>query len=149
MNQMAKKKKRERDKREPVTESQLRDAVSVITREYYEDVRGIGDDLIDQIQDGDIARSDDFGDALHDAVDGTQRVIYTWQARLGLIASENHDAYFEEGIGDLDCSESVPYETLMFYALQKDVVEYMDREGFDPYDRDTYAEDDEDEDDED
>lgn len=143
-----KKKKRIRDEHEEVSERQVQDAVSVITRDYYADVRALGDDLIDRIQDGEIERMDDFGDELHETVDGAQRAIYTFQARLGLIASENHDAYFEEGLGDLDCKESVPYEVLMFYALQKDVVEYMEREGFDPYDRGTYAEDEDDDEEE-
>jgi len=128
-----------------VTERQVQDAVAVITRDYYNDVADLGDQLIDDIKNGEIPGPNDFSDALHEMVDGTQRVIYTWQARLGLIASENHDAYFEEGIGDLDCSESVPHEVLMFYALQQDIVEYMEREGCDPNDRDSYREEDDDE----
>jgi hypothetical protein len=144
---MAKRKKREKDQHEPVTERQVSDAVSIITRDYYADVRGVGDELIDAIQDGEITDRESFDERLREDIDGAQRVIYTYNARLGLLASENHEAYFEEGIGDLDCKDSVPYETLMFYAMQKDVLEYMEREGFDPFDDDTYG--DEDEDDED
>jgi hypothetical protein len=132
---------RRRKQVEEVTESDVQDAVAVITRDYYADVAAVGDDLIARIKDGEIPSRDDFfSEALHDTVDGTQRVIYTWEARLGLIASENHDAYFEEGLGDLDCRSSVPHEVLMFYAMQQDVVEYMEREGCDPNDDDSYGE---------
>jgi hypothetical protein len=136
--------KRRKNPEQP-TEREVQDAVSVITRDYYGDVASVGDDLIQRIKDGEIASPDDFHDALHDAIDGTQRVIYTWQARLGVLVSENHDAYFEEGLGPLDCSESVPWEQLMFAAMERDVVEYMDREGVDPSDDASY-ESDEDED---
>jgi hypothetical protein len=123
-----------------VTERDVQDAVAVITRDYYSDVADHGDDLIARIKSGDITDPSDFSDILHQDIDGAARVIYTWQARLGLIASENHDAYFEEGIGDLDCRDSVPYEVLMFYAMQQDVIEYMATNGCDPNDEDCYAE---------
>ena len=126
-----------------VTEEDVRDAVSVIQRDYYQDVKNLGDELIERVKDGEIPERDGFGDALHDAVDGTQRVIYTWQARLGLLATKNDDAYFEELGEELTCDGSVPYEQLMFYALQRDVVEYMTREGFDPDDDSIYGETDE------
>lgn len=136
-NNMAKK---ERRLGAPPTERDVKDAVAVIQRDYYDDVETLGDELMGRIKDGEIPDRDAFSDALHETIDGSRRVFVTWLARLGLLATSNYDAYFEEGIGDLDCSESVPYETLMFYALQQDVVEYMQREGVDPFDDDTYEE---------
>jgi hypothetical protein len=129
---------------EQPTEREVQDAVAVITRDYYADVASLGDDLIARIKEGEIEDPDNFHDALHDAVDGTQRVIYTWQARLGVLVSENWDAGLEEGIIELS-GDTVPWEQLMFAAMERDVVEYMDREGVDPSDDASY-ESDEDED---
>lgn len=121
-------------------------AVSAIKRDYYEDVKDFGDSLIQAIKDGEIKDRDDFSERLHEDVDGAARVIYTWQARLGLLASDNEDAYFDEMGDELVCDGSIPYEQLMFYAMQRDIVEYMVREGADPDDDETYEEEDEDED---
>jgi len=127
-----------------VTEEDVNDALAVLQRDYYQDVEGLADDLIERIKDGEIPDRDAFGDALHETVDGSGRVIYTAQAQRGLLASSNDDAYFEE-LGDtLQCDGSVPYEQLMFYALQRDVVEHMVREGFDPDDESIYDADEED-----
>ena len=125
------------------TEEDVRDAVAVIQRDYYADVKNLGDELIERIKDGEIPDHESFGDALHDTVDGTQRIISTWQARLGLLASSNDDAYFEELGETLECDGSVPYEKLLFFAMERDVVEYMTREGFDPDDDSIYGEEDE------
>ena len=138
------KRRKHRSNVEQPTESEVRDAVAVITRDYYGDVQNLGDDLIQRIKDGEIPDADSFHDALHEDVDGTQRVIYTWQARLGVLVSENWDAGLEEGIIELS-GDTIPWEQLMYAAMERDVVEYMDREGFDPSDDDTY-ESDEDED---
>lgn len=129
-----------------VTEEDVRDAVSVIQRDYYADVKSLGDELIDRIKDGEIPDREAFGDALHETIDGSQRVFVTWQARLGLLATAHEDAYFEELGEILECDGSVPYEKLMFYAMERDVVEYMDREGFDPDDDSIYSDEEDEED---
>src|SRR5689334_17926019 len=122
----------------PKHEVTVDEATSAITKDYYEDVKDVGDDVIRAIKDGEITDSEGADDYLHDSIDGTQRVIYTWQARLGLLASENSDAYFEEGMGELVCKDGIPYEQLMYYAMKADVHEYLDREGVDLNDDDTY-----------
>jgi hypothetical protein len=128
--------KRRKNPEQP-TEREVQDAVAVIRRDYYADVADLGDDLIQRIKDGEIESPDDFHDALHETVDGTQRVIYTWQARLGVLVSENWDTGLEEGIIELS-GDAIPWEQLMFAAMERDVVEYMDREGVDPSDDATY-----------
>ncbi len=124
----------------------VEDATSAITRDYYEDVKGVGDDIIRAIKDGEIENEEDADRYLHETIDGTQRVIYTWQARLGLLASSNADAYFEEGLGELVCTDSVPYEQLMYWALRADVLEYLGREDIDIFDPETYEEEEDEED---
>jgi hypothetical protein len=143
---MAKAKKRKGALPAVPTENQVQDAVAIIRRAYYADVADLGDSLIQEIQDGEIGDREIFSDRLHEDVDGAARVIYTWQAQLGVLVSENDDAYFEELGETLECDGSVPYEKLMFYAMQRDVVEYMVREGCDPDDDDVYGEEGEEED---
>lgn len=123
---------------DPRHEVTVDEATSAITKDYYADVRGVGDDIIRAIKDGEITDPDSADTYLHETIDGTRRVIYTWQARLGLLASENADAYFDEGLSDLDCSEGIPYEQLMYWAMRADVLEYLDREGVDLQSDETY-----------
>jgi hypothetical protein len=101
-------------------------ATDIINRDYYADVRGIAADLIRQIKDGEITSEDQLNDAIHQDVDSAQRVIYTFQAKLGLIASGNEDAY-EEDFGEKPDSP----EKAMFAALARDVRERLDNEGVD------------------
>lgn len=98
-------------------------AVAVITRDYYNDVKGIGDNLIEQIKEGEITDAEKFDELLHQDVDGSGRVIYTWQARLGLIATEELDAY-EEDFGEKPESP----EKQLFVAMAREVRAYVERE---------------------
>ena len=54
-------------------------ADSILTMDYYNDVRGVARDLAQRMKDGEI---EDFSDALHETVDGTLRVTYTWQSQV-------------------------------------------------------------------
>lgn len=117
------------------------DAVSIIQRDYYDDVRGIGKDVIRATKDGEITDSEDFQEYLHDSVDGSQRVIYTFQAQLGLLATKNADVGLEDGIVELR-GDSIPWEQLMYAALERDVIEYLESEGYDPNDPRAFLEED-------
>jgi len=99
--------------RESPTESEVTAATAVLYRDYYSDVTDYGDEFIKRIKEGEFSNSSDFHESMEQELDGCARVIYTWQARLGLLSSENADAYFDEGLGDLDCSEGIKYEELM------------------------------------
>lgn len=103
------------------------DAMNIIRRDYEEDVASIAKELMEEMKASDI---DDFSDALHGAVDGTQRVIYTYQAMLGVIASKNDEAYVDQGV-ELDFSDGIPWSQLMYFAMYQDVIEYIAREGMD------------------
>lgn len=95
------------------------DAWRVIERGYWDDVRGIVDDIETRIASGDITE-DDLNEALTEACDGHQRVIYTQQARVGLCCTDNPDAYEEE------MGEKPPtVEAQMFMALQQDVLQRL------------------------
>lgn len=99
------------------------EAVSVIRRDYYQDVLGLARDLAERMKAGEI---DDFGDALHETVDGCARVIYTFQAKLGLLVSDNEDAG-EEELGE--APDTV--EARMFWAMCADIRERLEASDID------------------
>jgi len=108
-----------------LTPSQMESAVqlaqNILRADYYADVRGIADDIVQAIKDGEVTNRDDLEERLHETIDGTQRVIYTYQAKCGLLASDNEDAY-EDETGEQDATP----EVRMYYALMADVREDLD-----------------------
>jgi len=107
-----------------VTEADVKAAESILTMDYYNDVRSVARGLAQSMKDGEV---DEFSDALHEAVDGTQRVIYTWQARCGLLVSDNADAYIEEfGEEGVVANGAIAWERLMFAAMEADVIKELD-----------------------
>lgn len=105
-----------------MSEITVDEAVSAIRRDYYRDVLSMAKDLAERMKAGEV---DDLSDALHEDCDGCARVIYTFQAKLGLLASDNEDAW--EDAGDDVTDPSVR----MYYALQADITERLDAAGID------------------
>ena len=124
-------------------ERAVEEATRAITADYEKDVDDVADEMVRRVEDGEIEDRDQFQESLDEYIDGHQRVIYTWQARLGLLATSNGDAY-EDDFGE---APDTP-EKAMYAAMQRDVWEQLDRMGFDPDDDDVYGEEDDDEDDE-
>lgn len=107
-------------------------AIQVIKADYYKDVASHADDFIERIRSGEWDDRDDFFDSFDEEIDGAARVIYTWNAKLGLLVSDNEDAGIEElGVDSFDWSSGTPYSALMLYAFRQDIIEAMDRKGFD------------------
>ena len=94
----------------------LDEAWRVVEHDYWDDVRGLVDDCKRAIKDGEVSSDEELNDYLHQSVDGTQRVIYTHQARVGLCCTENPDAY-EDELGE----KPPTVEAAMYYALMADV----------------------------
>ncbi len=91
------------------------DAMRVLTRDYFDDVRGICEEMKRAVKDGEVSSEDEWHDALHEHVDGHQRVIYTHQARVGLCCTDNPDAWEE-------CGYVRPtVEAQMYWAIMADV----------------------------
>lgn len=109
------------DKNGSPTDSEVNDALAVLRRDYYADVRGLADAFREAKAYAKMhGKSFDPSDALHEIVDGSQRVIYTYQAKIGLLCTDNADAY-EEETGEPPSS----VETAMFMALRRDVEESL------------------------
>lgn len=70
-------------------------ALSVIRRDYWDDVRGIAEEVTRAVKDGEVDE-DGFYDYIREQCDGSQRVIYTFQAKLGMLCTNNDDAYQDE-----------------------------------------------------
>lgn len=127
-------------KSDRISESDVDAAFRVIKADYYQDVRDIGDDLKERIKSGEITDSDELQERLGEDVDGSARVIYTIQNKLGLIASDNEDAYVEE-FGEVPMEgDNINWAAMMAVAMQRDVTEYLGDVD------DLFSDDDEDED---
>jgi hypothetical protein len=108
-------------KSDVVTEEDINAAVSIIKRDYYQDVRGICDEIEEAVKDGQLTDDEEVSERIHQEVDGSARVIYTWQNHLGLLASDNSDAYMEE-FGEVPTDgDSINYAALMAAAMEADV----------------------------
>jgi hypothetical protein len=89
------------------------------------------------MKDGDV---DDFSEALHEAVDGTGRIIYTFQAKCGLLVSDNADAYVEEfGEAPVEGGD-IKWEAMAFAAMEQDVIKELDVRGVDVNDPSSWPE---------
>ena len=108
----------------PPTENEVQEALAILRRDYYADVRGLAD-AWREIRDYSAKHDDAFDphDALRGLIDGHERVIYTYKAKLGLLCSDNEDAY-EENFGERPQSP----ESAMAEALYTDVLEVLNEE---------------------
>lgn len=108
-----------------ITEADVNAAVSIIQRDYWQDVHYVGDDIKERIERGEISDDDSFREQVEQAVDGTQRVIYTWQSKLGMLATNHPDAY-TEATGEPPVSgNDIDWARMMFYAMLEDVLAYI------------------------
>jgi len=109
-----------------VSESDVKAAINILTHDYYNDVRSVAKDLATRMKHGEID-GDEYQDAVHAAIEGTQRIIYTFQAKCGLLVSDNADAYSEEfGEEGMVVGGNIQWERLAFVAMQQDVYKELD-----------------------
>lgn len=94
-------------------------ATDIVNKDYWADVRGIGGEILRKIKDGEIKDEDDLQRQLSEDVDGSQRVIYTIQARLGMLATNSADAWEDVGM------ENPTIEQQMYAALEADVNNWL------------------------
>lgn len=108
-------------KSDQITEEDVNAAVAIIQRDYYQDVASIGEELIRLVKDGQISNDEQLEERLQQEVDGSARVIYTFQSKLGLLVCKNDEAY-EDEFGEKPADVAVQ----MAYAMIQDVREYID-----------------------
>lgn len=94
------------------------------TREYFESVQSIVDDIVNDVKSGDLD-PDEYYDRLREQIDGNFWVIYTYQAKLVVaFISENDTAAFDQGM-ELDHSAGINWSDLAFFAMYQDVCDRM------------------------
>lgn len=108
-------------KSDQITKEDVNAAVAIIQRDYYQDVASIGEELIRLVKDGQISNDEQLEERLQQEVDGSARVIYTFQSKLGLLVCKNDEAY-EDEFGEKPADVAVQ----MAYAMIQDVREYID-----------------------
>jgi hypothetical protein len=96
----------------------LNRASGILQRDYWQDVRGVASELEAQIESGEILSPDDLHDRAHEMVDGSQRIIYTHQAKLALLYTDNDQAGEDAGL-----EPGANIEAWAFYAMLQDVMD--------------------------
>jgi hypothetical protein len=105
----------------------VEDAQRVLRKDYYDDVRGVAEDLKRRLDAGDFNDRDEFIEALEQDVDGHQRVIYTGQAIECLLYSDNESAYADEfGTEGVVEDGAIMWSRLAYAAFRADVVGHLD-----------------------
>jgi hypothetical protein len=104
-------------------------ALDLLRRDYIADVDGVADELIEEMLSDSITDEETLDERRSEHVDGTQRVMFTIQAKAGLLVSSNDGAGLEEGL--IDTSEwaknGIEWSKLMYAALEADVRGELDR----------------------
>lgn len=83
---------------------------------YYGRVRSITEGVLDEMLRGNVS---DLNEYLHETIDGTDIVIYTYKAQCALLASDNDDAMEDE------TGERGTFEAMAYFAMRADVVELL------------------------
>lgn len=116
-------------------------------RDYWEDVRGVAQDFIQAVKDGEVTDDEDAHTWLHETIDEHRRVFITALAQECLRFSPNDGKYIEDfGADGAATDGGIEWSRLAFCAFEADVHEQLDAEGYPPHDPDEWnAEEDEDE----
>lgn len=90
-----------------------------LTREYLDDCKDIAIEAYSLPE-------DERYDFIHESVDGHHWIIYTYQARLVSVLTDNVDAYLDV-VNDKD---RISPEQLAFFAMVADVNDYLNNSYF-------------------
>lgn len=119
-------------------EDLVRDAESILRAEYWQDVRNaaesIRDELRGQIKDGVTGEPlrEWLIEHVHETIDGSQRVIYTWEAQKCVLFSDNDGAYAENfGTDGMVEDGMINWSRLAYAAFEADVIEELTADVFD------------------
>lgn len=107
-------------------ETTTRDAEGLLRKDYWDDVRGVVENLQECIKDGEVEDTEAATEWLHETVDGHERVIYTHQAMQCLLWSDNDGAYADdfgsEGMVEDGC---IMWSRLAYAAFLADIYEHI------------------------
>lgn len=103
--------------------SEITEAMRPIAAQYWETVRGIAEEARSLLED------DDRDQFIHESVDGSEWVIYTYAAQAVILITDNEDAYEEteslhELAGVLESASSL-YTSIAYHAMRQDVNDHL------------------------
>lgn len=103
-----------------------------LREDYWNDVRGVASDIASQWKSGDFdGDRDAVIEGIEQACDGHSRVIYTSDAILTLLFSDNDEAYTQISDEIPTQGGAVNWSALAHFAFLEDVKEMMSSEGVD------------------
>ena len=104
----------------------VREAETAILADYMADVNGLAQAWVAES----IAKSthtSKWAALLDEMLEKCDRVMYEREAKLGMMVSPNATAAFDEDY-DVECEDGIPWSTLMYYAMRRDVVLALEAE---------------------
>jgi hypothetical protein len=99
-----------------------RAADSVLSTDYWRDVRSAAEDFKRAVKDGEIRNGDDADRWLNETVDGHSRIIYTALAAESLSYTDNADAWEDVG-GEMTTEQRA------YFAFRRDIEEQLSSDG--------------------
>jgi hypothetical protein len=129
----------------PLVEA-AKEAERALAADYELDVADVVLELKNMVDKGELATSVLLDKALERAVEKHPRTTYTHRAMLGVVASKNREAAFDEG-AKIHCDDEIPWADLAFYAMKLDVIEGLEAAGVDVSELGPAGDDDDDSDD--
>jgi len=118
-----------------ITEEDCEAASRILSMDYWNDVRSAAQSIAQRLKENDGVDPNDPNSVIHEVVEGTQRVIYTNQAKQGLLFTNNLDAYEDMG---MDFSGGIDWSAMMYAAMEQDVVGNLTAHGVDLDDPDSW-----------
>ena len=100
-------------------------------QKYWQDVFFYASNLVDEvIEEG--LDYDSVIDRLHESVDGSQRVIYTHQAKMCMVYTDNEDSYQDDfGVEGMVNASGINWSGLAFAAFRQDIIDHLNRNDYD------------------
>ena len=120
------------------TYDEIRNAENVLRDEYWDDIRSIITDVMDEIKTGNITDREAAIDYIHECIDGHQRCIYMGKAIDTLRWCSNENAAAEQGMQLTESGGQISWGVLAYFAIQEDVMEEIRRMGTDLDDPELY-----------
>jgi hypothetical protein len=113
---------------------------SALAKAYNEEIRAMAEDYAKRIKAGDFDDRAAFMDDVHETLDSHEFVIYTFKAQCVCLVSDNSGAMVDNfGSEGLTKDGSINWEAMAYCAMEADLYDWLDSDGIDLNDDDTFA----------
>ena len=108
-----------------ISEQQHEEAVRVLRAEYYQSVRALVDEGMNEIREGRVTSAEELNEWLEQSIDGSYWVIYTHANMQVIFVSDNDDAYMED-FGEAPVEGgNINWAALAYAAMRRDVFDLV------------------------